>query len=174
MLRKKQWTQEDPEDLFPTTYLTVHTFRNVEIKLTLRCIDEVLPIFVQLFDESVSFVQLRFVCLYFLPEAGAVQIAFTKLERVQSHFCDRVIASFLGTGENGQNYAYFEAKKNKQKNKQTIRYNKMTALCAGSFKSNRENIATWKKSGKKEQELALVSVATSDTGAWVTCSTVVK
>lgn len=82
MLRKKQWTQEDPEDLFPTTYLTVHTFRNVEIKLTLRCIDEVLPIFVQLFDESVSFVQLRFVCLYFLPEAGAVQIAFTKLERI--------------------------------------------------------------------------------------------
>lgn len=50
--------------------------------LTLRCIDEIFAIFVQLFDKSVGFVQLCFVCLDFLPEAGAVQIAFTEFQRV--------------------------------------------------------------------------------------------
>lgn len=50
--------------------------------LTLGCVDEVLAILVQLLDESVGFVQLCFVRLYFLPEAGAVQIAFAEFQRV--------------------------------------------------------------------------------------------
>lgn len=50
--------------------------------LTLCRIDEVLPIFVQFFDKPVGFVQLRFVRLYLIPKAGAVQIALTELQRV--------------------------------------------------------------------------------------------
>lgn len=63
-------------------WLTLKTFKEHSSQLTLCGIDEVLPIFVQFFDKPVSFVQLCFVCLDFLPEAGAVQIAFTEFQRV--------------------------------------------------------------------------------------------
>lgn len=51
-------------------------------RLTLCRINEVLSIFVQLFDKPVGFVQLCFMRLDLLPEARAVQIALTKFQRV--------------------------------------------------------------------------------------------
>ena len=52
------------------------------VRLTFSCIDEVLPILVELFDKPVRLLQLGFVHFDFLPEAGTVQITLAKLQRV--------------------------------------------------------------------------------------------
>lgn len=50
--------------------------------LTFCGIDEILSIFIQLFDKPAGFVQLCFMSFDFLSESRTVQVTLTELQRV--------------------------------------------------------------------------------------------